>query len=86
MRCTAVTLYTRTPAPCLLQIGELAGKLSEALIAANPDIPWRGIKAERNIIAHAYGDVDLEVTWNTMHEDIPMLKDKCTSILARMPE
>ena len=74
-------VYQNACAMCILQIGELVGKLSVELIETNADIPWRGIKGTRNIFAHAYGDVDLEIIWNTMHEGIPMLKGRCTQIL-----
>ena len=66
---------------CILQIGELVGKLTEDFRAAHPGVPWRQIKAMRNIVAHSYGTIDPEVTWEVMTEDIPALKSYCSNIL-----
>ena len=38
----------------LLQIGELAKKLSNVFIASTPSIPWRQIKGMRDFFAHDY--------------------------------
>ena len=35
----------------------------------------------RNIVAHAYGDLDAEITWNTLVDSIPELKEYCICIL-----
>lgn len=66
---------------CILQIGELAGKLSEEARQASPDIPWREIRGMRNVFAHGYGTIILESTWETLQTDIPALKEKCQALL-----
>ena len=70
-------LYQNAVALCLLQIGELAGHLSEAYRETHPAMPWRQIKALRNIIAHNYGSVDAETAWEIVQEDIPALRKYC---------
>ena len=50
-------VYRNAVAMCLLQIGELAGHLSEEYRNEHTQMPWRQIKALRNIIAHNYGSV-----------------------------
>ena len=40
------------------------------------------IKAMRNIVAHSYGTVDPETTWEIITDDIPTLKKYCESIIA----
>ncbi|MBR4334174.1 MAG: DUF86 domain-containing protein [Clostridia bacterium] len=77
------TVYQNAVALCLLQIGELAGHLSESYRAAHPDIPWRQIKALRNIIAHNYGSVDAETAWEIVQEDIPALRQHCEKEINR---
>ena len=67
-------IYRNAVALCILQIGELVGKLSEDFRTNHAVIPWRKIKAMRNIVAHSYGTVDAEVTWEIITEDIPVLK------------
>lgn len=74
-------IYRNACAMCIMQIGELVGKLSSEITERYSTIPWRGIKATRNIFAHAYGDVDLKVTWETIQKDIPELKMNCQLII-----
>ncbi|MGN1367764.1 MAG: DUF86 domain-containing protein [Aristaeellaceae bacterium] len=74
-------IYRNACAMCIMQIGELVGKLSSEITEKYSTIPWRGIKATRNIFAHAYGDVDLKVTWETIQKDIPALKQNCQFII-----
>ena len=50
----------------LLQIGELSGQLSEELRSASDEIPWSQVKGMRNIVAHHYGSIRLEIVWNTV--------------------
>ena len=73
----ADTVYQNAVALCLLQIGELSGRLSEGYRAAHPAMPWRQIKALRNIIAHNYGSVDAETAWEIVKGDIPALRQFC---------
>jgi uncharacterized protein with HEPN domain len=75
-------IYRNAVALCILQIGELVGKLTDAFRAQHPGIPWRQIKAMRNIVAHSYGSVDPEITWEIIMDDIPALKRYCAEILA----
>ena len=74
-------IYRNAAALCILQIGELVGKLTEDFRAAHPGVTWRQIKAMRNIVAHSYGTIDPEVTWEVMTEDIPALKSYCHNVL-----
>ena len=70
-------VYRNAVAMCLLQIGELAEHLSEEYRNEHPQMPWRQIKALRNIIAHNYGSVDADTAWEIVHEDIPVLREYC---------
>ena len=70
--------YRNACALCILQIGELSGHLSEAFRKKNATIPWQQIRGLRNIVAHAYGTVDMKSIWQTVIEDIPALKAFCT--------
>lgn len=75
-------IYRNAAALCILQIGELSGKLTEEFRAAHPGAPWRQIRGMRNIVAHSYGTVDPEVTWEILTEDIPRLREYCRRIIA----
>jgi uncharacterized protein with HEPN domain len=75
------SVYKNAVALCVLQIGELTTKLSDELKEKHSEIPWRQVKVMRNIVAHRYGTIEMETTWETITEDIPKLKQYCNSIL-----
>src|SRR3954452_6298820 len=54
-------------------IGEAASNVSDATRAAHPDIPWRKIIGQRNVLIHDYGDVDDDLVWNLVELEIPKL-------------
>lgn len=54
-------------------IGEAARPVSPACADAHPEIPWRQIIGQRNILAHEYGQIDHELPYRTAREDIPAL-------------
>jgi len=62
-------------------IGEAVGKLPVDVKDGYPDIPWQDIKDFRNILAHEYFGVDLEIVWNTVHHDLPILLDAVQRII-----
>ena len=53
-------------------IGEAASKISPETRAAIP-LPWNDIMFMRNRLVHAYFDINHEVVWKTVTEDIPPL-------------
>ncbi|HXO26516.1 MAG TPA: HepT-like ribonuclease domain-containing protein [Thermoanaerobaculia bacterium] len=59
-------------------LGEAARRVSPAVQQSHPEIPWVGIIAQRNVIAHEYGEIKQERLWvvATVHvEDlIPKLR------------
>ena len=74
-------IYRNAAALCILQIGELVGKLTDDFREQHPAVPWRQIKAMRNIVAHSYGSVGPETAWEIITSDIPDLKRYCQVIL-----
>ena len=54
-------------------IGEAARRVSEDFRTAHPEIPWRKIVAQRNILAHEYGDIDDEIMWGVATISMPEL-------------
>ena len=76
--------YQRSISFSLLQIGELAGGLSEAFRQETASrMQWRPIKGMRNMVAHSYGSMSREVIWDTAVKDIPVLKRFCEEILSQ---
>jgi uncharacterized protein with HEPN domain len=58
---------------CLEIIGEAASKLSIETRVRYADIPWPQIIGMRNRLIHAYFDINLDVMWDTLREDLPGL-------------
>ena len=57
----------------LIQISENSDKLTPGFKSAFAHIPWRAVKGLRNRIVHEYGNVDLAIVYDTVHNDIPVL-------------
>ena len=62
-------------------IGEAARHVSAELKQAYPEIPWRAMIGQRNILAHEYGEVRHEMIWNVATMRIPDLIAAIRSIL-----
>lgn len=56
-------------------IGEASSHLPDDVLQRYPDIPWHLMRAIRNVLAHEYFGVDVEVIWKTVKEDLPRLKE-----------
>ena len=54
-------------------IGEAAGRVSALFRNAHPEIPWRQIIGQRNVLIHEYGEIKQERIWKTVRENIPQL-------------
>ena len=54
-------------------VGEAAARVSEAARECLPDIPWDELIGMRNRLVHAYFDVNLDIVWQTVQEDLPKL-------------
>ncbi|MDR3225305.1 MAG: DUF86 domain-containing protein [Clostridiales Family XIII bacterium] len=70
-------LYKNSLAMNVLQIGELVKNLTADFKQKHRDMPWGDIAGMRDIAAHGYGDFDFSVLWETVNEDIELLKSFC---------
>lgn len=62
-------------------IGEAASHLSPELTDAHPHLPWRKMRDMRNYVAHVYFQVEPQVVWQTIHEDLPPLIEPLQEML-----
>lgn len=62
-------------------IGEATKKLSKGFREANKEVPWIEIAGMRDKLIHDYIDVDLEIIWMTIQQDIPELKKSLLNLL-----
>ena len=58
---------------CLEILGEAASKISPEVCAKFPAIPFSRIVSMRNHLIHAYFDVNLDIVWTTVCDDLPTL-------------
>ena len=54
-------------------IGEAAYKITEDTQADLSQIPWEDIIGMRHRLVHAYFDINLDILWRTVQDDLPML-------------
>lgn len=54
-------------------IGEAAARVSEDTRNRFNQIPWLQITGMRNRLIHGYDQVDLQVLWDTIMDDLPPL-------------
>lgn len=57
----------------MIQISENSRKLSDEYKKNNSSIPWNAMYGLRNRIVHDYGNVDLNIVYETLKNDIPEL-------------
>jgi uncharacterized protein with HEPN domain len=57
-------------------IGEAASKITPEFKANQPLVPWLDIVGMRNRLTHGYFDIDLDLVWTTVQEDLPFLLDQ----------
>ena len=58
---------------CLGIDGEAARQVSPETREKHPAIPWQDIIGMRNRLVHAYFDINHDVVWQTVKEDLPSL-------------
>ena len=55
----------------MIQISENAKRLSEEYRNKNDKVPWNALYGLRNRIVHDYGNVVLDIVYDTLKNDIP---------------
>jgi uncharacterized protein with HEPN domain len=67
----------------LTVIGEAAARLPTDLRARHSDLEWTSMIGFRNIIVHSYFRMTWRIVWETATNDIPVLIEQITAILAK---
>ena len=58
---------------CIEILGEAASRVSADKRSELSDIPWTDIISMRNRLIHGYFDIDLNLVWDTIVDDLPPL-------------
>ena len=64
-------------------IGEAAKNIPGAIKEKHSDIEWKKIVGLRDILAHEYFGIDLEVVWDIVKNKLPILKHQISHILRK---
>lgn len=62
-------------------VGEASRSLSSAIREQYPAIPWTNMIGMRNILTHNYFEIDLDIVWAVVEQELPSLKQSVASIL-----
>lgn len=65
---------------------KIRNKVTADFFSSYKQVPWKAVFGMRNVIAHEYTDIDDEAVFNTIHNDMPVLKETSEKILADLDE
>jgi uncharacterized protein with HEPN domain len=67
----------------LQTLTESSQRLSDAIRATEPHVPWRELAGFRNVIVHGYLGIDLAAVWLVIEQDLPPLGAALDRMAAR---
>ena len=67
-------------------IGEATRHIPIHVTTAYPQIPWRLMQGMRNVVVHDYPNVGLQVVWETIQHDLPLLLGPLRHLLKEAEE
>ena len=69
---------------CVEIVGEAAAQVSAETQAELPRLPWQDMIDMRHRLVHAYYDINLDIVWSTLQEDLPPLVERLQAILRKL--
>ena len=66
-------------------IGENVFRLSKAFIQEHSETDWQAIAGLRHVLVHDYYQVNMEMVWIVLQQDLPGLKGYIQSVLQIIP-
>ncbi|MBN2377161.1 MAG: DUF86 domain-containing protein [Sedimentisphaerales bacterium] len=66
---------------CLEIVGEAASKVTTECRKSLPQIQWEDMIGMRNRLIHAYFDVNLDIVWKTVKDELPPLIAELETII-----
>ena len=65
-------------------VGEATYMLTKEFRESHQSIPWLVIEKMRHVLVHGYYTISPEKVWETVQEDLPVLKKQLIDLLAEM--
>jgi len=62
-------------------IGEAVKNIPVAVKKEHPEIEWKKVAGLRDILAHEYFGVDVDVIWDVVITKLPLLKEKIKKLV-----
>ena len=66
----------------IMIMGEAANMLTLEFRESHPEIQWRQVTNMRNFLIHGYHNVEADLVWNAISQDLMPLRDQITKCLA----
>jgi uncharacterized protein with HEPN domain len=63
-------------------IGEASGRISDETQKKHPHLPWQAMKGTRNRIIHEYDSIELDIIWDIIQQDLPLLTAELEKIVS----
>ena len=67
-------------------VGEATRHVPEDIQVRRSEVPWSKMRGMRNIVAHDYDAVRLDIVWDTIRNDLPVIVPLLESILEQESE
>lgn len=65
-------------------LGEAAKRVDDETRALAPDTPWREITGFRDVLAHDYLEIDLDLVWNVVDSELPSLRETLRALVEQL--
>ena len=76
------SMLSRAVSFSIVQIGEQLNRLETIFGKEHPEIKWSMARSMRNVLVHDYVEVDLNRVYDTVKNDLPILKNQLSQLLA----
>ena len=67
-------------------IGEAVKRVPDSIRENYPNVAWRQIAGLRDRLIHAYFDIDIDIIWDVVQSELPILKSEVQRIINEQNE
>ena len=67
-------------------VGEAVYKLTKEFKGSHTETPWRMIEKMRHILVHDYYQINLDILWIVINEDLPVLEEQIKKYISDFKE
>lgn len=67
-------------------VGEAVYELTKEFKESHTETPWRMIEKMRHILVHDYYQINLDILWIVINEDLPVLEEQIKKYISDFKE